>query len=96
MDCLGLRSATGVVVLTLGNVIMMSGQTLGPLVQGEPVVADTNLPFSTSASYSCQASDNTTAAGIINATNYSSASSVTFTETNGTNTDVIRYTCTGY
>lgn len=56
----------------------------------------TQLPFTSSTSYSCTASDLTTAAGVINATTYTSGASVTFTETNGTNTDHTRYICVGF
>lgn len=56
----------------------------------------TALPFTSASSYSCTASDVTTAAGVVNATTYTSGSSVIFTETNGTNTDTIRYSCIGF
>ena len=56
----------------------------------------TSLPFTSSSSYSCTAGDQTTAAGVVNATTYTSGSSVTFTETNGANTDTIRYICVGF
>lgn len=59
-------------------------------------VTVTSLPFTNSTSYSCTAGDATTAAGVINATTYTSGSSVTFTETNGVNTDTIRYLCAGF
>lgn len=59
-------------------------------------VTVTTLPFTSSTSYSCTAGDVTTAAGVINATTYTSGASVTFTETNGVNTDTIRYVCVGF
>jgi hypothetical protein len=59
-------------------------------------VTVTSLPFTSSSSYSCTAGDQTTAAGVVNATTYASGSSVTFTETNGVNTDTIRYICVGF
>lgn len=59
-------------------------------------VVITALPFASASSYSCTASDFTTAAGVINATTYTSGASVTFTETGGTNADVIRYSCIGF
>jgi hypothetical protein len=59
-------------------------------------VTVTALPFTSSSSYSCTAGDATTAAGVINATTYTSGSSVTFTETSGVNTDTIRYICVGF
>lgn len=54
------------------------------------------LPFSSASSYSCTAGDATTAAGVINATTYTSGASVTFTETGGVNTDTARYICVGF
>jgi hypothetical protein len=59
-------------------------------------VTVTALPFTGAANYSCTAGDVTTAAGVINATTYTSGSSVTFTETNGTTTDTMRYICVGF
>jgi hypothetical protein len=59
-------------------------------------VTVTSLPFTSSSSYSCTAGDQTDPAGVINATTYTSGSSVTFTETNGGNTDTIRYICVGF
>jgi hypothetical protein len=59
-------------------------------------VTVTSLPFTSSSSYSCTAGDQTNPAGVINATIYTSGSSVTFTETNGGNTDTIRYICVGF
>lgn len=59
-------------------------------------VTVTALPFTSNASYSCTAGDATTAAGMINATTYTSGSSVTFTETGGVNTDTMRYICVGF
>lgn len=58
-------------------------------------VTVTSLPFSTSTSYACTASDFTTAAGVVNATTYTSGASITFTETNGVNTDTMFYVCAG-
>lgn len=59
-------------------------------------VTVTALPFTSASSYSCTAGDATTAAGIVNATTYTSGSSVTFTETGGANTDTMRYVCVGF
>jgi hypothetical protein len=59
-------------------------------------VTVTSLPFTSSSSYSCTAGDQTNPAGVINATTYTSGSSVTFTETDGVNTDTIRYICVGF
>lgn len=59
-------------------------------------VTVTSLPFTSASTYSCTAGDATTAAGIVNATTYTSGSSVTFTETKGVNTDTMRYICVGY
>jgi hypothetical protein len=61
-----------------------------------PTVTVTSLPFTGAANYSCTASDVTTATGVVNATAYTSGSSVTFTETNGVNTDTMRYICAGF
>jgi hypothetical protein len=81
----------------------LSAQKTGALiVRGSVVfpaaatVRVTSLPFTSASSYSCTAEDQTTAAGVINATTYSSGSSVTFTETNGLNTDTMRYICVGF
>jgi hypothetical protein len=59
-------------------------------------VTVTSLPYSSATSYVCMAQDVTTAAGIVNATTYTNGASVIFTETSGTNTDAMRYTCTGF
>jgi hypothetical protein len=59
-------------------------------------VTVTSLPFTSSSTYSCTAGDQTNPAGVVNATTYTSGSSVTFTETNGVNTDTIRYICVGF
>lgn len=59
-------------------------------------VTVTSLPFTSATSYNCVAQDVTTAAGVINATTYTSGASVTFTETGGVNTDAIRYQCSGF
>ena len=59
-------------------------------------VSLSSLPFTSSTSYACTAQDVSTAAGVINATTYTSGAAVTFTETGGANTDTARYICTGY
>jgi hypothetical protein len=59
-------------------------------------VSLSSLPFTSASTYTCIGQDTTTAAGVINATTYTSGSAVTFTETNGVNTDTMRYVCTGW
>jgi hypothetical protein len=73
--------------------LMVRGSVAFPTATTVTVTA---LPFTSASSYSCTAGDVTTAAGVINATTYTSGSSVTFTETNGTNTDTMRYVCAGW
>jgi hypothetical protein len=73
--------------------IMVRGSVAFPTAT---TVTVTSLPFSSASSYSCMAGDATTAAGVVNATTYTSGSSVTFTETGGVNTDTARYMCIGF
>lgn len=63
---------------------------------GATTVSLSSLPFTSSSSYSCSASDLTTAAGVINFTTYTSGSAATLTETGGTNTDHAKYVCAGF
>lgn len=75
------------------NALIVRGSVAFPTAS---TVTVTSLPFTSSSAYSCTASDFTTAAGVINATTYTSGASVTFTETGGTNADVVRYICVGF
>lgn len=73
--------------------IMVRGSVAFPTAT---TVSLSQLPFTSNTSYSCIAGDRTTAAGIINATTYTSGAAVTFTETNGVNTDTASYVCVGF
>lgn len=58
--------------------------------------AITTLPFTAAADYSCSGSDLTTAAGTVSFPTYTSGAQVTIQETNGANTDHLRWMCVGF
>lgn len=76
----------------LTNPIIVRGDVTFPTAT---TVSLSSLPFTSSSSYSCTASDLTSAAGVVNATTYTSGAAVTFTETGGSTTDHARYICVG-
>ncbi len=78
---------------TQKSLVIVRGSVAFPTATTVTVIS---LPFTSSASYSCTAGDATTAAGVVNATTYTSGASVTFTETGGANTDTMRYICAGF
>jgi hypothetical protein len=65
----------------------------GPIALSSGTITITALPFTSSTSYTCTATDVTTGTNIVTPTTYTSGSNVTFT---GTGTDSIRYSCIGY
>jgi hypothetical protein len=66
------------------------------LLNSASTQAITTLPFTSSSTYACYGSDLTTAAGTVSFPTYTSGAQVTIQETNGTTSDHLRYSCSGY